>query len=128
MGVGGLLFQGLGATKYTGPMASTKESDLAWINDLLKPGGWAFRKIEFEKHVLMQVMGLPTRLRPGTEYKPRKVATMKIKQGVNPPTVRGMALRLEVEKVIGRALNPPLEQDIVFTSAELLEWARYVFV
>ncbi|PIG82826.1 hypothetical protein AARAC_003143 [Aspergillus arachidicola] len=86
------------------------------------------RKIEVEKHVPMQAMGLPTRLRPGTEYKPRKVATIKISQGVNFPTVRGMALRLEVEKVIGRALNPPLEQGIIFTSAELLEWARYVFV
>ncbi|QRD81267.1 fungal-specific transcription factor domain-containing protein [Aspergillus flavus] len=44
--------------------------------------------------------------------------------GLVPPTVRGVALQLEVEKVIGRASNPPLEQDIVFISAELLEWAR----
>lgn len=46
--------------------------------------------------------------------------------GLVPPTVRGVALQLEVEKVIGRASNPPLEQDIVFISAELLESARLV--
>ncbi|KAE8370462.1 hypothetical protein BDV27DRAFT_169023 [Aspergillus caelatus] len=167
MGVGVLEFQGLGATRYTGSTASTKESDSSWTNDLLRPRSfpmlvieagvsesmrrlWADaawwmansnglvnivllikvtknrRKIDIEKYI--PTRALPTRARPAPEYKPLKVSTIRIDPGVNPPRIQGAPLRLEFEKVIGRRPNPPLEKDFVFTAAELLEWARYVFI
>ena len=83
-------------------------------------------KIELEKYI--PTRALPARTRPAPEYKPLKVFTIRINQGVNPPSIQGAPLQLGFEKVIGRRPNPPLERDFVFTAVELLEWARYVFI
>lgn len=171
MGVGIPEFQGLGATRYIGPTASTKECDASWTNDLVRPGGWPFlvieaglsesmprlqadaawwianssgqvkivllikvmkssKKIEIEKYVPAQVTALSTRSRTGAQpvFRPHKVAAIALNLGINPPTVQGAPLILEFRSVFGRAPNTPLEQDMVFTAAELLEWSRHVFI
>lgn len=39
-------FEGLGATRYTGPTRSSKEGDGSWVNSLIRPDGYPFLVIE----------------------------------------------------------------------------------
>lgn len=83
--------------------------------------------IEMEKYVPGQEMTAPAGAQPVFQQ-PRKVAAVTVNQGVDPPTVQGAPLLLEFESVFGRDLSRPLEQDIVFTETDFLEWSRQVFL
>lgn len=88
------------------------------------------KKIEIEKYVPVQVTALSSRSRTGAQsvFQPHKVAAIALNLDINPPTVQGAPLILEFQSVFGRAPNTPLEQDMVFTAVELLEWSRHVFI
>lgn len=85
------------------------------------------RVIEMEKYVPGQVMTATT-AGPQPGFQPRKVAAVTVNRGVDPPTVQGTPLLLEFGSVFGRDPTSPLEQDMVFTTAELFEWSRQVFI
>lgn len=109
------------------------QTDAAWW--LANPGGQVklvlliqvtkrSRVIEMEKCVPGQEM---TAAGAQPVFQPRKVAAVTVNQSVDPPTVQG-ALLLEFWSVFGREPSRPLEQDILFTETDFLEWSRQVFI
>lgn len=77
----------------------------------------------------------PTRTNP-SPWKPRRLRTVELNMGVTPKTcavqvpsgtATGPALTLEFELLVGRPPVPPLEKNVEFTTAELIECFEPVF-
>ncbi|GAB1211650.1 hypothetical protein ATERTT37_000774 [Aspergillus terreus] len=90
------------------------------------------RVVTIEKYDRLQAQ-LTANLSP---WKPRRLRTIVLNQGVTPaicdvkaPPDRatGPPLTLEFDLLMGRAANPPLEKNVQFTAAELLNWSAIVF-
>ncbi|KAF9883674.1 hypothetical protein FE257_003058 [Aspergillus nanangensis] len=87
------------------------------------------RMVTIEKYDRFQVQ--PTRTYP-SPWKPRLLRTISLNQGVTPATCNvqvppntqnGPALILEFDRLVGRAPNPPFEQNVEFTPQELIDWS-----
>ncbi|KAL5357660.1 hypothetical protein BJX96DRAFT_163225 [Aspergillus floccosus] len=63
----------------------------------------------------------PTRTDPSA-WIARRLRTIVLNQGVTPATCD-----VKFDLLVGRAANPPLEKNVEFTAAELLNWSAVVF-
>ncbi|KAB8262129.1 hypothetical protein BDV32DRAFT_136828 [Aspergillus pseudonomiae] len=136
MGVGDLEFQALGATQPGGwPLLVVEAGVSESMPRLRCDASWWISNSngEVQMVLIIEVSRNPkkvpqTQVQPGPVCQAHKVWATMIDQQANPPMVLGAPLRLEFYKVIGRPAIPLMEHDIVFTSADLLEWSRYVFI
>jgi hypothetical protein len=165
-------FTGLGATKYVGADASTKEGDSSWKNLRTRPnkGDWPTLVIEAgmseslprlrtdarwwiehsagKVNIVLLVWIRPTVKTvkiekwvsgpaPVTRSSPRlaltntlpiQTAEITINQSNTPSVIVGAPLRLEFDKLFDRPANLLLEQDVMFTSQDLDDWVKWLWV
>ncbi|KAL1982153.1 hypothetical protein VTN96DRAFT_1688 [Rasamsonia emersonii] len=59
---------------------------------------------------------------------PTLTEEITIDQSNTPSVIKGTPLRLEFDKIFDRPANPPVEQDVVFSSQDLDDWTRWLWV